>query len=156
MMSDDSEISAVVRRTLERLEDHGVQSSVLVTGHVADEQLAMIETIETDWAARDSAMQVSALGLNMAGTSPESDHAGPFETSLLTALWPDLVHLDALPPLATAPSRDPGGDTRGPQRHDPTHPLYGIFGGDPRTVDPARAHELLDEVADWLARKATA
>jgi len=156
MMEDGAEITAIVGRTLERLEEHGVGKAVLVSGHFADEQIAMIRTIEVAWRSRGSSMEVRALGMNMAGTAIEADHAGPFETSLLFALWPDRVHLEALPPLDTTPSPDPGGDTRGQHRHDPTHPLHGVFGGDPRTIDTGRAQELLDEVAGWLAEKSTA
>lgn len=154
MMEGGAEITAIVTRTLERLEEHGVAKTVMVAGHVADEQIAMARAIETAWRSRDGSMEVMAWGVNMAGTSVEPDHAGPFETSLLSALRPELVHLEALPPLETTPSPDPDGDTRGQHRHDPTHPLYGVFGGDPRTIETRRAHELLDEVAGWLASKA--
>ena len=86
----------------------------------------------------------------MAGLEMAPDHAALFETTLLGALWPELVHVDLLPPLAIAPSVDPGGDQMGPQRHDPAHPLYGIFGPDPRAYNSSQAPALLDAMVAWL------
>jgi creatinine amidohydrolase len=41
----------------------------------------------------------------------------------------------------------------GPQRHDPSHPLYGIFGPDPRRYDPSKAESLLATMVDWVVRR---
>jgi creatinine amidohydrolase len=102
-------------------------------------------------------MQVMALAVNMAEHSPIApDHAGVFETTLLSALWPERVHIERLPPLEQVPSPDPGNDDRGPQRHDPHHPLYGVFGPDPRTFDPLHAQRLLDVLVSWLVEQTNA
>jgi creatinine amidohydrolase len=155
MMQDGSEITALIRRSLHRLQEFGVRTAVLFSGHFADEQLAMVEDVAHAWQSEGNTMQVRPLAVNMAEGSPiEPDHAGLFETSLLSALWPDRVHLEALPPLAQVPSADPGNDVRGPHRHDPSHPLYGVFGPDPRMFDPLQAQHLLDTIVSWLIQKA--
>ena len=155
MMEDSAEITALINRSLQRLEEFGLETAVLFSGHFAPEQLAMIEDIARAWRSKESSMRVLALAVNMLDKSPvEPDHAGVFETSLLSTLWADRVHLEALPPLAEAPSLDPGNDVRGPHRHDPSHPLHGVFGPDPRVFDPAKAHHLLDALVAWLIEKA--
>src|SRR6266851_4453496 len=131
--------------------------SVLFTGHFADEQLAMIDEIGHAWESESSsAMRVLSLGVNRQPDCPvEPDHAGIFETSLLAAMWPDRVHLDRLPSLTDAPASDPAGDTRGAHRHQPDHPLWGVFGPDPRGYDLGAAQRLLESQVSWLAAVAS-
>jgi creatinine amidohydrolase len=151
IMVGAADIVPLVTRTLDRLQDFGVETAVLMSGHFAGEQIAMIETIAETWQRGGNAMRMRALAVNMARDLPLApDHAALFETTLLAALWPDRVQIDLLPPLATAPSIDLGGNAMGPQRHDPTHPLYGIFGPDPRRFDAASASTLLFAMVDWL------
>jgi creatinine amidohydrolase len=100
-------------------------------------------------------MDLLALGINGCDAAPiPPDHAGVFETSLLFALWPDRVHIERLPPVSDHPSIDPDGDTAGEHRHDPTHPLWGVFGPDPRAFDPAAAVRLLEVLVNWLTTTA--
>ena len=87
--------------------------------------------------ARD--LRALSLAVNRTDASVPPDHAGVFETSLLSSMWPDRVHLDRLPKLTEAPADDPGGDAQGSHRHDPAHPLWGVFGPDPRAFDPTAA-----------------
>ena len=136
IMATEAEIAPLLSQTLRRLADFGVEAVVLMSGHFAGEQVAMIEAIARTWNDGNPAMPVRALAVSMAPLSMPPDHAALFETTLLGALWPDRVRTDLLPPLADAPSIDPGGNQMGPQRHDPAHPLYGIFGPDPRRYDP--------------------
>lgn len=155
MMPNDDAIAASLRATLERLDDFGVVVSVLFTGHFADEQLAMIDAVADSWnSAREvegRRMLVVATGVNRCDSAPLApDHAGVFETTLLHALHPELVHLDRLPSAADQPSLDEA-DPQGPQRHDPANPLWGIFGPDPRTADLSVSGDLLEALADWLA-----
>jgi creatinine amidohydrolase len=124
---------------------------VLFTGHFADEQLALIDDVAARWNTGDSTMRVLALSINRTDASVPPDHAGIFETSVLSALWPGRVQLHRLPLLAEFPANDPAGDVMGIHRHDPEHPLHGVFGPDPRSFDPARAGDLLDEVVSWTA-----
>jgi creatinine amidohydrolase len=156
MMSSETEISAQLVQTLRRLQEFGLRVAVLFTGHFADEQLSMIDDIERRWN-RDlnNSMRVVATGINRCDVSPiPADHAGAFETSVLFALWPDHVQEERLPELSESPSIDPDGDVTGDHRHDPTHPLWGIFGADPRGFDRAGATSLLDVLVQWLSVKA--
>jgi creatinine amidohydrolase len=143
-MVEAADIVPLLERTLTRLEAFGVKSAILFSGHFAGEQIDMIRTLESSWQGH---MRVRALAVNMPSLGLAPDHAALFETTLLSALWPDRVRLDL---LGSAPAVDPEGNTMGPQRHDPSHPLYGVFGPDPREFDPAAAASLRDAMVDWL------
>jgi creatinine amidohydrolase len=157
MMDSEVGIRSHLIQTLTRLESFGVRGAVLFSGHFAGEQAAMIDTIAADWnAGAGRSLHVVASAVNRCPTSPVSpDHAGIFETSLLHALRPDLVHLDRLPSTTARPAIDPGGDVMGPQRRDPSHPLWGIFGPDPRELDLSSSRLLLDTLVAWLVSVAT-
>ncbi len=156
MMRSPDEIRTLIWQSLQRLQEFGFELSVLFTGHFADEQLAMIDEIGRAWESDSSnTMRVLSLGVNRHPASPvEPDHAGIFETSLLAAMWPDRVHLDRLPSLTDAPACDPAGDTRGAHRHQSDHPLWGVFGPDPRGYDLGAAQQLLEAQVSWLAAAA--
>lgn len=152
IMASAGTIADLIHHSLQRLSDFGVQLVVLFTGHFADEQLAMIDTIADDWNGGTTSLRVLALSVNRSDASVPPDHAGVFETSLLSAMWPDRVEIDRLPTLSDSPANDPGGDVMGAHRHDPAHPLHGVFGPDPRVFDPAAAPALLDEIVAWTVR----
>ena len=138
MMDSEAEIIAQLAKTLERLEAFGCCLAVLFSGHFADGQLAMIDHLAAEWNARSRPLQVLATAVNrleIAGFPP--DHAGVFETTLLYALHPDLVHLDRLPSLANAPLTDDDVWENG--RRDPNHPIWGVVGPDPRKFQPSAA-----------------
>jgi creatinine amidohydrolase len=152
MMPDGEAIVALITQTLGRLEQFGVKTAVLFSGHFPDEQLAMVDSVAAQWNAENRPLTVIGTGVNRCQTATlPPDHAGAFETSLLYSLWPELVHTELLPPLASNPSVDPGGDTMGLQRHNPEHALWGVFGPDPREVDLQQATALKDSLVDWLA-----
>lgn len=154
MVDDTAILKALLTRSLTKLAEFGVRTAVLFTGHFADEQLAMIAEIADAWPA-DSTLTVTALSINgNAGAGIAPDHAGMFESSLLQAMSPELVQLDRLPSLRDAPAPDPDGDPTGPHRHAVDHPLYGVFGPDPRHLDPASARTLLADMTKWLAAMA--
>jgi creatinine amidohydrolase len=153
IMASAGTIADLIRQSLQRLSDFGVRLVVLFTGHFADEQLAMIDTIANDWNGGAMSLRVLPLSVNRSDASVPPDHAGAFETSLLSAMWPDRVEIDRLPALADAPTVDPGGDVMGAHRHDPAHPLHGVFGPDPRVFDPTAAPALLDEIVAWTVRQ---
>ena len=151
IMPTETEVRPLIAATLERLQDFGVRSAILMSGHFAGEQIAMIQNFEPDWPGGENRLRVRALAVNMAPDLPLApDHAALFETTLLAALWPDRVRIELLPPLDTTLAIDPDGNEMGPQRHDPTHPLHGIFGPDPRRLDRDAAPALLDAMVDWL------
>ena len=157
IIADAAEIRPLLLQTLARMAAFDVGTVVILSGHFASEQIDMIRKLEADWLGSGERMRVRALAVSMAtGLALAPDHAALFETTLLSALWPDRLRIDLLPPLAEAPSIDPGGNEMGPHRHDPTHPLFGIFGPDPRRFDPASAAPLRDAMVDWLLAEVAA
>lgn len=149
IMAPVATIAELLRQSLQRLSDFGVQLAVLFTGHFSDEQLALIDAIADDWNGGTMSLRVLALSVNRTGASIPPDHAGIFETSLLSAMWPDRIDIDRLPSIAEAPANDPDGNVMGAHRHDPDHPLHGVFGPDPRDFDHAAAPGLLAEIVTW-------
>jgi creatinine amidohydrolase len=149
MMAEETEIRALLEHLLRRLERFGVGKAVLFSGHFAPGQLDMIAGIASSWNVAHTQMMVVARGINMVdGLAITPDHAGVFETTMLYALWPHRVDLDRLPPLDAA---HPVIDDFEDSRHDPAHPIWGVFGPDPRNFDPSAAPALLADAARWLA-----
>lgn len=72
------------------------------------------------------------------------DHAGAFETALLSAIRPETVAIRRLPSVAAAPDDK--------DREDRDSPLWGVTGADPRTVDPKQGEEIRDRLVEWLTR----
>jgi creatinine amidohydrolase len=149
MAASGTPLTELLDQALTRLQDFGVQVAVLFTGHFAPEQLELVDATAARWNAANADLHVLALAINRSDARVDPDHAGIFETSVLSALWPDRVQLDRLPNLADAPSVDPGGDVHGLHRHDPSHPLHGVFGPDPRTFDSDLAPAVLADVVAW-------
>lgn len=141
MMPDGREISALLQVTLGRLGALGIAEAVLFSGHFADEQLAIIDRIAATWNAQGRMPHVIALAVSRA--APEGfppDHAGLFETTLLTALWPGLADLRRL-------SAEPDS----PDRFDPQSPLWGVVGVDPRQTPPIDPAALVARIVGWIA-----
>ena len=156
MMSGGSAITEHLFDTLVRLEALGVRTAVLFSGHFAPEQLDLIDAVASAWQEGGThPMRVLATSVDRCPTAPIApDHAGVFETTLLSAIEPGLVHLDRLPDLASHPAIDPGGDPAGAHRHDRSNPLWGVFGPDPREADLTQGPILLAHLAAWLATRA--
>ncbi|MDQ1570601.1 MAG: creatinine amidohydrolase [Actinomycetota bacterium] len=157
MMRSGDALASQLWDTLERLQDLGVALAVIFTGHFAGEQLDAIDTIAREWSeGGQHRLRVIATGVNRCDSSPIApDHAGIFETTLLYAIEPELVHVELLPARGDHPSIDPGGDSFGAHRHEPSHPLWGVFGPDPRDFDREAAPGLLSTLAGWLANSAS-
>ncbi|WP_104135801.1 MULTISPECIES: creatininase family protein [unclassified Cryobacterium] len=153
MMPTATAIRSNVHHTLQRLSDFGVRKTVLFTGHFPDEQLDLIDGLAAEWNTQGThTMRVLATGVNRCTEAPLApDHAGVFETTLLHSFWPDLVHLDRLPPADMHPAVDPAGDDQGRHRHDSAHPLWGIFGPDPRRLDLSSSGLLREFLVGWLS-----
>jgi creatinine amidohydrolase len=152
IMSDQPDaIEALLGETLARLCDLGVQRAVILSGHFAAEQRDLVARVEQRWNATGAAMSVVARTLAQAPEPPvRPDHAGRFESLLLHALDPDLVHVELLPDATSSPAPR-GEDPYDAARHDPGHPLHGIFGADPRDLDVESAAPLLDHLVRWTA-----
>lgn len=152
IMPGNEEITRQLLFTLSRLETLGVRLAVLFSGHFAPAQLEMIDALARDWNAGASPLKVLATAVNrIEGLPLGPDHAGIFETALLAAMWPELVRLDLLPALEAAPLAADEDDF-GEARHDPAHPLWGVFGPDPRHFRQEQAGPLLDAAVKWLVR----
>ena len=148
MMDDQAEITALLDKTLLRLQDFGVGLAVLFSGHFAGTQLDMIRTLAATWNSSERTMKVLALAVNRSDLDLAPDHAGLFETTLLGALWPERVDLAQLASVVVAPNPDGDADPFGEQRHDPAHPFYGVFGADPRSYEASRAPALLEQLVN--------
>lgn len=154
MMPGSEEIRAQLELTLGRLQDFGVKLAVIFTGHFAPEQLTMIEAIEKQWNSTGNKLRVLSLAINMPlEDSPSPDHAGLFETTVLSRFQPNTVDIGQLPSLQEAPAEDPDGDPYGIHRHDPEHVLWGVFGPDPRNFDPGAAEGLAFRISDAIEKK---
>ena len=152
IMVEGAQIRPLLDRTVERLSDFGVRIVVLLSGHFPQEQVDLVTGAARDLST--GTRKVIGLVTGMVKDPPiRPDHAALFETSLMHALAPSLVHLERLPSLAEAPANDPEGNGWGAHRHDPSHVLHGIFGEDPRLLDPAKAEELVQAVEHWLVKQ---
>lgn len=147
MLEKPDELEAALGFTLKRLNDFGVEKVLLFSGHFPDQQLEMIDRLA---ASRNTGtMRVTSSAVNrIPGLRFAPDHAGLFETTLLYGLHPDLVHEARLPARQNdAAELEPYGV----HRHETGHPLWGIFGPDPRGFDRSEAAPLVDAIVEHLA-----
>jgi creatinine amidohydrolase/Fe(II)-dependent formamide hydrolase-like protein len=89
------------------------------------------------------------------GDRGSGDHAAKYETSIAMAIKPDWVRMDLL-----TENHDPAGTTlattpkRDAPSHDPRHPLYAVYGKDPRTeASPELGEKIVAEIVSRLAAK---
>lgn len=152
IMSDTPDaIEALLGETLARLQEFGVRRAVILSGHFADEQRDLVMRVTDRWNAADAGMTVVGRTLGQAPEPPIApDHAGRFESLLLYAISPELVHVETLPDPDLFPT-PVGEDPYGQDRHRETHPLHGVFGADPRRLDTGSAAGLLEHLARWTA-----
>ncbi|WP_407359541.1 creatininase family protein [Microbacterium sp. LBN7] len=157
IMSDSpAAIETLLTETLSRLSEFGIRHAVLLSGHFADEQRDLITRVAEQWNATGEPLHVVARTLGQAPQPPVApDHAGRFESLLLHALAPELVHVDALPDPDAFPA-PADEDPFGQDRHRTDHPLHGVFGPDPRRLDVEAAAGLRDHLVTWIAGLATA
>lgn len=152
IMSDaPAAIDALLTETLARLSELGVRRAVLLSGHFADEQAGLIADIARSWNRTGAGLLAIARTLGQAPEPPvRPDHAGRFESLLLHAIAPELVHVERLPDRHAFPTPD-GEDPYGPDRHRDDHPLHGIFGADPRALDTETSASVLAYFVSWAS-----
>lgn len=154
MSPDAGPIERMLQDTLERLAELGVERFVILSGHFADEQRALVERVADAWNATEAPSRAIARTLGQAPNPPVApDHAGRFESLLLQSLSPELVDLGQLPDADAFPAPI-GEDPFGPDRHRAEHPLHGVFGPDPRRIDPDDAAPLLEYLVNWVSELA--
>jgi creatinine amidohydrolase len=160
LMLPEPQIAPLIEATLDHLARQGFKVVVLLTGHYPQEQVDMAHRLAQEAQTRHP--QVRFIGLTEPEiTTPESgdayggDHAAKYETSIALALNPDWVHLDSLTagrdPAQVALPDTPRKDA---PAHDPTHPLYAIYGHDPRaTASKELGEKLVAEIVTRLTGK---
>lgn len=152
MMSSRDEIELLLWRTLQMWARNGARRAILFSGHFAPEQIQMVKDLAQRWNDQgDSGMDVLGLSMNMGENIPmKPDHAGLFETTLLSAFCPETVDLGQLPAWDPAQDVDAGQSPYGNQRLDPRHPLYAIIGADPRPFQRSMEGPLVDAMLKWF------
>ena len=149
ILAKPDEIEAQLAFTISKLKSFGFKKIIIFSGHFPDAQLDMIDRLAASHSDKD--IKVFAAAVNrIEGLDISPDHAGVFETTLLYAMHLNLVQIDRLPSLNDAPlTSDDWSETR----HDPKHPVFGIFGPYPRSFDPSRAATLLAAAVNWLTNR---
>ena len=151
IMPTPIEIETQVDFTIAKLKSFGFKMIVMFSGHFPSEQLDMIDRLSHKWTTDEFTVFATAVN-QIEGLSIAPDHAGLFETTLLAAMWPDMVQLDKLPSIEKAPIPQ-GEDDFGEIRHDSKHPIWGVFGQDPRLLELSKAPLLLENAVTWLVRQ---
>lgn len=147
--NDNKLLVRLLYKTLQRLEEFGVKQAVILTGHFAAVQADMLEELVYLWESEWRAMKLVTLNLSDCDDLPIApDHGGLFETALLQSLDPDKIDLTELSDEPICES-----NPAGPQRRDPSHPLYGVIGADPRPVTNQQCIEVREHLLDWIVQQ---
>ncbi|NWK54154.1 creatininase family protein [Verrucomicrobiaceae bacterium N1E253] len=133
-------------KTLSRLEELGVKHAVILTGHFAAVQGEILNDLKEAWESEWRAMKLIILNPDSCPNLPIApDHGGLFETSLLKSLEPEMIDLSELSDEIIEET-----NPAGPQRRDPSHPLYGIIGADPRGLTESHCKEIREHLLTWM------
>ncbi len=98
--SPEDIFGVVVRARLDLLVRHGYQLIVLLNGHGATNHRAVLDRLAAEYSAAGPARVLHLLAFATDADSGYTvGHADALETSLILALHPESVALDALPPL---------------------------------------------------------
>lgn len=136
----EAQVAPLIELTLDHVARQGFKVVVLISGHYPGEQTNMVHRLAAEAQARNPAARFIGLiepeiSTPAPGDRAPRDHAAKYETSIAMSLNPAWVKLDRLTPgrtaAATTLSTTPKGEA---PSHDPTHPLYAIYGQDPRTT----------------------
>ncbi|NND08781.1 MAG: creatininase family protein [Saprospiraceae bacterium] len=153
LLEKEDTFLSILRDTLKRLEDFGVELAVVFSGHFGRRQLAALNKLKSEWQGEAHAMRLLVQSINACPAAAlEGDHGAIFETSLLAKLVPELVDLNKLPDVHEHPANDPEGNSWGDHRRDPDNVLFGILGDDPRHYDEKQAEKLLSTLTNWMIK----
>ena len=156
----EQKIKPLLKATLDHLAKQGFKVVVILTGHYPGEQVKLVHALASEAGRRHPGVRFIALAERevttpQPGDRAAGDHAAKYETSIAMALNPAWVRMDRLTEgrnsatttLATTPKRDA-------PTHDPRHPLYAIYGQDPRTAASSElGDKLIAEIVSRLAAK---
>lgn len=147
VMPPPEPIRALFETLLTRLREFGVKQVVLYSGHFPEEQVALIESLAKAFSS--PSFRVDALAPSLATDSLPipGDHAARFETALMLGLAPEHVFLNRLPSVEVAP------DVPETRMTDVNHPLYGVYGPDPRTMPDTLPAELSEAMLKWMVTR---
>ncbi len=158
LMRPEPQITPLIEATLDHLARQGFKVVVVLTGHYPKEQVDMVHRLAKEAQTRHP--EVRFIGLTepevttpQPGDAYGGDHAAKYETSIALALNPGWVHLDRLT-AGRDPARVTLPDTprKDSPTHDPKHPLYAIYGQDPREkASKELGEELVAEIVRRLA-----
>jgi len=147
IMAKSEDLKPMFETVLKRLPDFGVKQAVLVSGHFPDAQVEFVQTLSKTCSTKDFRIDVAAPSLANDILAQKGDHAARFETGLMLGLAPEHVYLDRLPDLDTHP------DNLETRMTDPSHPLYGIYGPDPREMPETLPDTLVTQMVDWIVQR---
>lgn len=147
IMPATEELQPLLETTLKRLRDFGVKQVVLYSGHFPEAQVALIQTLAQKFS--DAHFRVDALAPSLAKDSLPlpGDHAARFETALMLGLAPGHVFLNRLLSVDAAP------DNLETRMTDVNHPLYGVYGPDPRVMPDSLPSELSEAMLKWIVAR---
>jgi len=91
-------LALLLREMLHLLAEQGYQLIIIVNGHGAENNIAVIERISKEYTATRSVRVVPFLAWDAPGEALDVGHAGAIETSRMMALDPEAVDLSTLPP----------------------------------------------------------
>jgi creatinine amidohydrolase len=163
VMPQEEQVRPLLSLTLDELVRFGFRVVVLLTGHYAREQVQMVHALAEEAAARHP--RARFIGLTepeittaLPGDRYSGDHAAKYETSIALALDPSWVRLERLTPGRDAAAvTTPETPRREGHQWDPAHPLYAIWGEDPRSAASAEiGKRLVEEIVRRLAGLVTA
>jgi creatinine amidohydrolase len=162
VMPPEEPIRPLLSLTLDELVRFGFRVIVLLTGHYAGEQVRMAHALAEEAQARHPAARF--IGLTepeittpLPGDRSPGDHAAKYETSIAMALDPGWVRLDRLTPGRDAARvTTPETPRHEGSQWEPEHPLYAIWGEDPRATASAEiGRQLVAEIVARLSRRVT-
>jgi len=158
LILEEQKIKPLLEATLDHLANQGFKVVVMLTGHYPHEQVDMVHDLASEAGQRHPGVKFIGLAEReittpQPGDKRSGDHAAKYETSIGMAIDPDWVHIDRLTegrdPAATTLASTPKRDA---PTHDPRHPLYAIYGDDPRTeASPEIGEEVVAEIVSRLA-----